>query len=343
MVSPDTPVLEAISKINSAATGMALVVNSKNILLGTLSDGDIRRGLLAGMQMTDPVERCMCRTPTTSRVDEESEAVLSKMRIQMLRQIPIIDQGGRVVDIRLIDDYLMAPDRENWVVIMAGGKGSRLKELTRETPKPMLLVGDRPLLETSICRFVKQGFRNIWLAVNYHAAQVEDYFGDGNKLGAKINYLREDKRLGTAGALSLLPHRPERPILVTNGDLLINVDYADMVEAHSQSDAIATMAIRDYDYQIPYGVVRIQKENIVALDEKPVHRVTVNAGVYVLSPKAISNVPKKTFFDMPELIETLIRKGGRVCSHLIQGYWLDVGRHEDLAKACSDYNQVFDK
>jgi NDP-sugar pyrophosphorylase family protein len=263
------------------------------------------------------------------------------MRKLELHQMPIIDNGGHVVDLKLIDDYLASPMRENWVVIMAGGPGTRLKELTRDTPKPMLQVGDRPLLETMVCRFVEQGFFKIWLAVNYHAGKIEGHFGDGKNFGAEIRYLREGKRLGTAGALSLLPQVPECPVLVTNADLLSNIDYGAMVDAHLTSDALGTMAVREYEYQIPYGVVRTENENITELDEKPVHTVLVNAGAYVLSSEAIAYVPRDSFFDMPKLFEILIAKGKSVRRHLVHCYWRDIGCHEDFCKANSDFPEVF--
>lgn len=341
LISPDTSLRNTMAKIDAGAMKVALVVDNERRLLGTVTDGDIRRGLLAGSQLTDPVERCMYRTPTTAKVSESRCSVLSKMRKMVLQQIPVVDDNGFIVGLKLIEDYLLAQERENWVVIMAGGPGTRLKELTRDTPKPMLTVGDRPLLETSICRFVEQGFRHIWLAVNYHAGKIEDHFGDGKEFGAEIRYLREDKRLGTAGALSLLHQAPVAPILVTNADLLANIDYCDMIDEHVSTDATATMAVREYDYQIPYGVVQTEKENIRQLDEKPVKTVLVNAGVYVLSPEVISIVPKETLFDMPELFEALIGEGRRIRCYRVHGYWLDIGRHEDFCKANNDFCEVF--
>ena len=341
LVSPDTSVRVVIATIDAAASKGVLVVDPERHLLGTVTDGDIRRALLTGMELTDPVERCMYRTPTTARVGESSEAILSKMRKLMLHQMPIIDHQGCVVALKLINDYMIAPERENWVVIMAGGLGTRLKELTCETPKPMLPVGDRPLLETTVCRFVEQGFFDIWLAVNYHAGKIEGHFGDGKKFGAEIRYLREGKRLGTAGALSLLPQVPECPVLVTNADILANIDYGAMVDEHTAAEVSATMAVREYEYQIPYGVVQITRGNILGLEEKPVHKVMVNAGVYVLSPDVISKVPRETFFDMPELFESLIAEGQPTRCHNVHGYWRDIGDHKDFCKANSDFPEVF--
>lgn len=343
LITPDTPLRDAIARIDAAATKMALVVDANRRLLGTLSDGDIRRGMLAGMKLNDPVNLYMFRTPTTVLQGEAREAILSKMRQFTLHQIPVLDQQGRVVDFKTIDDYLASPARDNWVVIMAGGLGTRLKELTRDTPKPMLQVGNRPLLELVIGRFVEQGFRHIWLAVNYLAEKIESHIGDGSKFGAEVRYLREDRRLGTAGALSLLPQTPILPVLVTNADLLVTVDYREILEAHVGNGAAATMAVREYEYQIPYGVVRTVDDQIAGLEEKPVHQALVNAGIYVLSPEAVAQVPRDTFFDMPELFAALIGAGKAVRYHRVDGYWLDIGRHEDYNKANGDYPEVFRK
>ena len=343
LISPDTTIREAIAKIDAASTQMALVVDVDCRLLGTVTDGDVRRGLLAGFELDDPVKRCMFCSPTTASVGESKEAVVSKMRVLQIHQMPVLDNSGRVVDLKTLDEYLAVHDRDNWVIIMAGGLGTRLKELTRETPKPMLIVGGRPLLETIIRRFVEQGFRHIFLAVNYRAEQIENYFGDGTEFGAELRYLREDKRLGTAGALSLLPEVPRAPVLVTNADLLVAADFDEMLEAHIASGSRATMAVREYEYQIPFGVVLTTENQITGLEEKPSRSVLVNAGIYVLDPEELTQVPRDTFFDMPELFEVLIGQKKRVGYHRINGYWLDIGRHEDYYKANGDIGEVFDK
>jgi dTDP-glucose pyrophosphorylase len=341
LIPPELPLREAMLRIDERGTKLALVVDGDRRLLGTVSDGDIRRGLLGGMELSDPVERCMCPTPTTASEWESKEAILLKMRGGLLHQIPIVDSLGRVVDLKTIDDYLAVPDLENWVVIMAGGLGTRLKELTQQVPKSLLAIGNRPLLETVVRRFVGQGFRNIWLAVNHQADKIEGHIGDGSALGARVRYLRERRLLGTAGALSLLPQPIERPVLVTNADVLTTVDYCEMLEVHTSADAVATMAVREYEYQIPFGVLEINGERIVALQEKPVHQSLVNAGIYVLSPEAIARVPGDTEIDMPDLFGALIADGLPVRSHRVRGYWLDVGRQEDLQKANLDFPQYF--
>lgn len=340
LVGPEASIQQALAQINAAATQLALVVDADGHLLGTLSDGDVRRALLAGMTLADPVNRCMCLAPATARIGESREAMLAKMRQFVIHQLPLLDDGGHVVGLKRIDDLLQPELRSNWVVIMAGGLGSRLKELTRDTPKPMLAVGNKPLLETIIGRFVEQGFRNIWLAVNYRAEQIEQYFGIGDAFGANIRYLREDIRLGTAGALSLLP-TPDEPILISNADLLTKVDYSQLLEGHLNAQAIATMAVRKHEYRIPYGVIHTRDGRIEGLEEKPVHRVIINAGIYVLSPQALASIPSSTFFDMPELFSDLIKSAHTVRYHHVEDYWLDIGQHADLQQALIDYPGVF--
>jgi NDP-sugar pyrophosphorylase family protein len=222
---------------------------------------------------------------------------------------------------------------------MAGGLGSRLQELTHEQPKPMLPVGGRPLLETIVNRLVAQGFSKIWLAVNYRAEVIEKYFGDGSAFRADISYLRENKRLGTAGALSLLSSEIEQPVIVSNADLVANLDYPELLDAHLSSGAVATMAVREHECPIPFGVVMESGGRIERIEEKPVHRVLVNAGIYVLSPEAIRRVPNDVYFDMPQLFENLIDDRKSVFCHRLNGYWLDIGHRKDYEKANVDFSE----
>lgn len=342
LVGPHAAIREALLKIDSAGTQIALVVNSQRRLLGTLSDGDIRRGLLKGLSLSDPVEKCMHQVPTTARAGASREEVLSLMRQKGLHQVPIVDADNTVVGLEIVDDFLIAQTRQNWVVIMVGGLGTRLKELTQAIPKPMLKVGDRPLLETIMRSYIAQGFRRFYLAVNYKAEVIEDHFKDGAALGAEIRYLRETERLGTAGALSLLPEVPMEPLFVANGDLLMKVDYQDMLEGHVEARAAATMAVREYEFQVPYGVVREENGAIFRIDEKPVHRSLVSAGTYVLSPEAVELVPKNCLFDMPTLFGELITRDRRTYCYKVRGYWLDIGHMSDYQKANDDFRDMFE-
>ena len=341
LVGPETTLREALEIIDRVGCQMALVVDADRRLLGTLSDGDARRGLLRGLTLADRVAGAMYTAPTCARVGESRQSILATMRRLSLHQVPVIDGLGRVQGLETVDDYFAAPVRDNWVVIMAGGLGSRLQELTRDVPKPMLKVGSRPLLETIVRGFADQGFQRLYLAVNYKADQIESHFGNGAALGIQIHYLREERRLGTAGALSLLPEPPRAPIFVTNADLLTKEDYGEMVDQHQRTGADATMAVRDYEMQVPFGVVHERDGSIEAIEEKPIQRFVVSAGMYVLSPRALDHVPRDTHFDMPALFEALVRSGQRTRCHPIDGYWLDIGRVADYEKAQSDFHEVF--
>lgn len=341
LIAANTTLRGALETINEVGCQMALVVDGQQRLLGTLSDGDARRALLRGLTLADPVSEAMHRTPTVVKVDDDRETRLGVMKRLGLHQLPVVDAQGYVVGLEVVGDFLVAPERDEWVVIMAGGLGSRLKELTRETPKPMLSVGSRPILETIIRAFAEQGFRHFYLAVNYKAEQIEAHFGDGSKFGVHVHYLREERRLGTAGALSLLPMLPERPFIVTNADLLTKEDYCAMVDRHVAEAADATMGVRKYEMQVPFGVVREDAGRIAGIDEKPVHRFVVSAGMYVLSPRMLELVPRDAFFDMPSLFEAAIGQGLQARCHLVDGYWLDIGRPADFEQANNDFHEVF--
>ena len=342
LVGPATTLRDAMQTIDSAGSQMVLVVDRDRVLLGTLSDGDARRALLRGLALSDPVSGAMYRNPTCAAEGESRHDMLATMRRLGLHQLPVLDAARRVVGLEIVDDYFAAPPRDQWVVIMAGGRGVRLQELTRETPKPMLHVGSRPLLETILREYVIQGFRNFYIAVNYKAEQIESHFGDGSAFGATIRYLRERERLGTAGALSLLPERPQESFIVTNADLLTKEDYADMIDRHVASGADATMAVRDYEMQVPFGVVRHKDGLIESIEEKPIQRFVVSAGMYVLSPRALDHVPRDSLFDMPSLFDALAREGKKTRCHPIEGYWLDIGRATDYEKAKLDFKEVFE-
>lgn len=341
LIGPHTTLREALQVIDRTGCQMALVVDGQRQLLGTLSDGDIRRGLLKGVALSDAAASAMHLNPTCARLGDDRSEILAVMRRRSLHQMPVLDAGGRVVGLETMGDFFTTPARDNWVVIMAGGLGTRLAELTRDTPKPMLRVGTRPILETIVRNFADQGFRRFQIAVNYKAEQIEAHFGDGSAFGVEIRYLRERERLGTAGALSLLPELPNQPLVVTNADLLTKEDFGDMVDRHVQSGAAATMAVRDYEMQVPFGVVRESEGRIEAIEEKPVQRFVVNAGMYVLSAEAVALVPPAIFYDMPSLFQRLVDAGRPTRCHPIAGYWLDIGRMGDYERANHDFDQVF--
>lgn len=332
---------DALGTIDRASSQIALVVDDHRRLLGTLSDGDARRALLRGVSLTDTVAALMHRNPTTASNAQDLHAVLAIMRRHGLHQIPIVDSDGVVVGLEVVDDFLAVPARENWVVIMAGGLGTRLQELTQGIPKPMLRVGSRPVLETIVHGYAARGFRRFYFAVNYKAEQIEAWFGNGETLGLEIRYLREQKRLGTAGALSLLPERPSLPLVVTNADLLTKEDFGHMVDQHVEHGADGTMAVRDYEIQVPFGVVRHAEGWIESIEEKPVQRFVISAGMYVLSPNAVDLVPHDSYFDMPDLFKVIGREGLKARCHYVNGYWLDIGRVSDYERANLEFSEVF--
>jgi dTDP-glucose pyrophosphorylase len=341
LVGAETTLLEALRTIDAAGCQIALVVDGEGRLLGTLSDGDVRRGLLKGLGLHDPVTAAMHSTPTRATVDDDARSILATMRRLGLHQIPIVDAQSVVVGLNVVDDFLVTPVREHWVVVMAGGIGSRLEDLTRKIPKPMLRVGSRPLLETIVRGYREQGFTHFYFAVNYKAEQIESHFGDGSGLNVEIRYLREERRLGTAGALSLLPEPPILPLLVTNGDLLTKEDYGAMVDRHVEAGADGTMAVRAYEMQVPFGVVHERDGCIATIEEKPVQHFVVSAGMYVLSPHVLRLVPRQQFFDMPALFSAMASAGMKTRCHHVDGYWLDIGRMTDYERANTDFAKVF--
>lgn len=341
LVEPTTSIREAMEVIDRTGAQIALVVDDRLRLLGTFSDGDARRALLRGLALTDPVAQGMHTTPTTVLETTSQGEVLAMMQRSGLQQLPITGSGGAVVGLALLRDYLQSKPRSNWIVVMAGGLGERLQELTKVTPKPMLKVGPRPLLETTVLNFAAQGFQRFYLAVNYKADQIQSYFGDGSQWGVEIRYLREDRRMGTAGALSLLPELPDEPVLVTNADLLIKENFSQMLEAHATFGAHATMGVRRYEMQVPFGVVQVQDGVIKHIHEKPVQSYMVSAGVNVLTTQVLQLVPHGQFMDMPTLLERAIEKKLTVRSHAINGYWLDIGRLPDFERANLDFDEVF--
>ncbi|SNR86132.1 CBS domain-containing protein [Humidesulfovibrio mexicanus] len=340
LVAPETPAMDAVRLIDSTRMQIALVVDASGRLLGTVTDGDVRRAIISGVPLTGPVADIMFRTPTTAPPEADHEALLSLMQTKVLRQIPIVDAAGRVVGLESMMDLLSREVLPNAVVLMAGGRGQRLRPLTDLCPKPLLRIGDKPILEIILETFVAQGFRTFYISINYMAEKVVEHFGDGSRFGASISYLREDQPMGTAGALTLLPPM-ERPFLVMNGDLLTKVNFAHLLDFHESQGAAATMCVRPYTTQIPYGVVHVEDHKLVRIEEKPTQTVFVNAGIYALSPDALARIPSGQAFDMPALFETLVAEGAPTLAFPVREYWIDIGRVGDYEQAQTDYSRHF--
>ena len=344
LIPEDASIRDAIKTINDGGYEIALVADGENKLLGTVTDGDIRRGLLDGLGMSAPVEKIMNRDPLVAPPDTSHKSLLERMNGKLLRQIPLQDEVRRVVGLAHIRDLTKPIEsRRNWVVLMAGGLGERLMPLTEQTPKPLLTIGDKPLLQTILEGFVEQNFRRFYISVNYKAEAIKTHFGNGGEWGVDIRYLEEDRRLGTVGALRLIPERPDAPMIIMNGDLVTRINFQDLLDYHEQQNSNATMCVRQYDFQVPFGVVGIDGNRIASIDEKPVHRFFVNAGIYVLAPSLIDRIPADANHDMTDLFEDLIASGEDTTVFPVHEYWLDVGRIDDLEQAKREFNKNFIK
>ncbi len=324
---------QVIHNLNETNLQIVLIVANDGVLVGTVTDGDVRRGLLSGKGMDSSIDEIVFREPFVLPPDVSRAMALQLMKVNQINAIPIIDGARRVVGLHLLKEILTSSKRLNQMVIMAGGHGSRLQPHTRTCPKPMLRVHGKPILEHIIERAKAEGFQRFVLAVEYLGHMIKDYFGDGNSWGVKIDYLNEDLPLGTAGALGLLNPQPVAPILVTNGDVLTDIRYGEVLDFHCSHNASATMAVGLYEWQHPFGVVRIKGVDIVGFEEKPITYSHINAGVYVLDPRALDTLKTDEHCDMPMLFDRLREKKERTIVYPMHEPWLDVGREDDLKQA----------
>ena len=333
LVSPSASIQSVIKNLEASSLQIVLVADDTHKLLGTITDGDIRRALLRGLNLDSSIIPVMQSDPLVCKPEMGRDIVMQLMRTHKLRQLPIIDSTGIVVGLHLWDDIFSPPARDNTVVIMAGGFGKRLLPHTENCPKPMLPVAGRPILEHILLRAISDGFRNYVISLHYLGEKITDYFGDGSQWGVNIKYVHEQTPLGTAGALSLIEPQPQSPIIVTNGDLLSEIRYADMLDFHHIHHAMATMAVRPYTWQHPFGVVKISDAKILGIEEKPVYKSHVNAGVYVLSPQVLLHLDRGKACDMPTLFERLRESNHITVAFPMHEEWMDVGRPEDLDHA----------
>ena len=339
LVSPTATIEEVLKVIDSQSLQSALVVDSDKQLLGTVTDGDIRRALISDIPLSQPISKIMFTSPTTVTLFSKTKSqLLELMNEKQLNSIPIVD-GGRVVGLETIHDVIQKPKYDNPVFLMAAGFGTRLKPLTDKCPKPLLKVGDKPILETVLLRFIKSGFHNFYISTHYLPEMIQDYFGNGEKWGVSINYVHEQKPLGTGGALGLLPKDlPELPVIMMNGDVLTKVDLEALLTFHNDNNANATMCVREYEYQVPFGVIESQGHHIKGMIEKPTHRFHVNAGIYVVSREIINKVNNNEVVDMPTLLERHLDND--ILMFPFHEYWLDIGRIDDFNRAQKDIKNL---
>lgn len=329
LLPPSATIEQAIKNLDVVAIKIVIVINDMGILKGTISDGDIRRGLLKGLDLNSPISSVVRNNSIVVHPDTDRDTVLLLMRVNKIQQIPVVDDHGRLVGLHLWDEITTSPKRPNLMVIMAGGKGTRLRPHTENCPKPLLPVAGKPMVEHIIERAKLEGFTNFLFAVHYLGHLIEDYFGNGESMGVQIDYLREKSPLGTAGALGLLKPIPTIPFVVTNGDLITDIRYGELLDFHSRHAASATMAVRLYEWQHPFGVVQTQGIEIVGFEEKPIARSYINAGVYALSPEAINQLSPNKHCDMPQLFERLKVQGKLTAAYPMHEPWMDIGRPED--------------
>ena len=333
LLQPSMLIKDAIKVLDDSSLRIVLIVDEKLRLLGTVTDGDIRRGLLKGLNLASPISEIVNLKPIVVPEGFPRNDVLKIMSANKIFQIPVIDQDQKVVNLHVWEELSSPVARNNTMVIMAGGKGSRLLPKTETIPKPMLRLGGKPILERIIEQAKEEGFSRFILAIHHLGEVIEEYFGDGKFLGVKISYVKEKAPLGTAGALSLIDANLSEPVIVTNGDVLTDIKYGHLLDFHLQNNTKATMAVQIYETQIPYGIVKTEGIQITGFEEKPIRKYLVNAGVYVIDPACTSYLRKGEFSNMPELFETLMKNNLRTSVYLIHESWIDIGGHEEFARA----------
>jgi len=342
LIAPHNTITQAVEAINLGGIRLALVVNDEQHLVGLITDGDIRRALLAHKDFSSPVAHVMNNNPLVVQEGTSTAEMLAIMREHSILHLPIVDADGKLIAVETFErlsNYKAA--KTTPIFLMAGGFGTRLRPLTNTIPKVMLKVGSRPILETIMLGFIEHGFSEFYISVFYLGDQIRAHFGDGSKWGVNIYYVEEEQPLGTGGALSLLPEHINEPIIMMNGDLLTNVNFNSLLNFHVDKKASATMCVREYSMEVPYGVIESNDLQITSIVEKPKQHFFVNAGIYVLSPEVFKSIPKLHRKDMPDLFNDLIAKEQNVMMFPVHEYWLDIGRLGDFEQAQSDVLDMF--
>lgn len=342
LLLPKTATMKDAMRVMTGRNGIVMVVGKGRRLLGVVVDSDMRRAMLGGLGLETRLARVMNPRPRTFPAGLGREAVVDAFKRERKACVPFVDKAGRVLGLAVMSEYLSGQDAlPNTVVLLVGGEGRRLRPLTEDRPKPLLPVGGRPILETILQQFVSHGLRRFVLAVSHQGDQIRRHFADGSRFGAEIRYVEDRQGLGTAGPLSLLPSRIAEPLIVMNGDLLTNVDFRALLSFHGEEKRLATMCVREYDFQVPYGVAKMKDHTLLDIEEKPTLRYFVNAGIYVLEPKALRWLPKGRC-EMPDFLKRLRRRSPRAVGCFpIREYWLDIGQMDEYRRAQSDHAKYF--
>lgn len=336
VVSPAASIREALEAITKNSRQAVVVVEPDGRLAGLVTDGDLRRAILRGLSLNDPITQALNRQPTVAPAATDRSEALAVMRARGIRHLPLVDGRGRAVDVLFLEDLLDTGRLPNHAVIMAGGDGKRLRPLTEATPKPLLRVGGKPLLEILVERLRAAGVRSFHITVRHKSEMIEEHFGDGSRHDVGIRYVREREPLGTVGALALLDPAPREPFFLVNGDILTKCDFRSMLAFHERSGADVTVGTVRHEIDLQYGVVEVEGDRLTTLSEKPRIDLRINGGIYVIDPTVLARIPRERVFDATDLIRLLLEQGRHVAAFPIRDYWLDVGRLDDFHKADRD-------
>lgn len=341
-LNDDSSIETAIQKLKNPYE-IILIVNKENVLTGTVTDGDIRRALLKHFSHDQKLSTIMNKNPITCKERTPIESLNSLLKDHNIRQIPVLNEKGQVVDMHISNILETKRLHNNPVFLMAGGFGKRLKPLTNKTPKPMLKIGDKAILEIIIDSFIANGFQKFFISTHFEAEQIKNYFGDGSRMGVSINYVHEEEPIGTAGALGLLPKDLTLPIIMMNGDLITKIDFSKILDFHNKNSADITMGSRKFDFQVPYGVIKSDGKHVTGIEEKPIQSFFVNAGVYIINPGIFRNMNGSKYIDMPDFIKENMTLGKNVNIFPMHEYWLDIGKIENYKKAQTEITQLKDE
>jgi dTDP-glucose pyrophosphorylase/CBS domain-containing protein len=341
LLAPEDSLDYAIKVLHKGGCRIALVSDKQDKLLGTVTDGDIRRALINRSTMESPISMIMNSNPVTANSNFKGKDILSLMSDKGLLHIPIVDKNGIICGLETLQELTENKKYDNPVFLMAGGFGTRLHPLTKNIPKPLLKVGSKPILEMIIEQFISYGFHNFYISTHFKSELIRDYFKNGERHSVHISYIHEDKPLGTAGSLGLLPgNLPDLPMIMMNGDIMTNINFNNLLDFHNDNNVCATMCVREYDFQVPYGVVDIDGDGIKEIIEKPIHKFFVNAGIYVLNKDLVDKVNGETYMDMTDFLGREL-SGGGVNVFPIYEYWLDIGQIEQYEQAQLDCQYLF--